>query len=324
MDAANIASAFDVLLVGLINADIIVKPVDRLPPKGVSIQADIIEAAVGGGAANTARALSKLGWQAALAGLVGEDQLGELVYKIIQQAEVNVDYLNRKEGVPTSTTLVLVGSDAERSFIQITGSNQALRLDDLSEISWRRARWLHVGGCLKMKSLDLAGLLSIARLHGLFTSVDTDWDIFDAWEKKLFPALPNTDLLFTNQEEGKMLTGETDPVKIAARLRKAGAQTVVVKRGEEGCYVGSQAGGFELAAYHMSAVDTTGAGDCFAAGFIHGLLSSWSLEESARFATGIAASSVMAIGAVAGIPILEWSREATKDLPRIDSYVSSL
>jgi sugar/nucleoside kinase (ribokinase family) len=324
MSASDAVSAFDVLIVGLINADLIVKPVDHLPPRGVSIQADTIEAAVGGGAANTGRALKKLGWRAALAGLVGKDELGDLVYKIIQQTEVNVAYLYRKEGIPTSATLVLVGSDAERSFIQRTGSNQVLQLDDLSDVPWTQARWLHVGGCLKMKSLDLAELLKTAKSHGLFTSVDTDWDIFNAWEQKLFPALSSTDLLFTNESEGKKLTGETDPVKIAATLRKAGAQTVIVKRGEKGCYVDSQAGGFDQAAYRVSAIDTTGAGDSFVAGFIHGVLSGWSLEESARFATGIAACSVMAIGTVAGIPHLEWSRRATKDIQRIDSYVNSL
>jgi len=316
--------AIDVLVVGLINTDIIVKPVDWLPPKGTSILANTLEAAVGGGAANTGRALTKLGWHVALSGLVGKDELGDMIYRVLRQAQVNVEYLHQKEGVPTSASLVLVGSDAERSFIQRTGGNQVYQLTDLAEAPLSQARWLHVGGCLKMKSLNLRDLLLTAKSHGLLTSMDTDWDIFNAWKHKLYSALPLTDLLFTNESEGEMLTGETGPTKIAAALRKAGAQTVIIKRGEKGCYVDSQAGSFGQMAYPMSAVDTTGAGDSFVAGFIHGGLSGWSLEESARFATGIAACSVMAIGTVAGIPLLEWTREAIKDIRRIDSYVNTL
>ena len=324
MMASNPGSSFDVILVGLINADIIVKPVDELPPKGVSIQANTIETAVGGCAANTARALTKLGWRTALSGLVGKDDLGDLVYKVIQQAGVNVDYLYQKEGIPTSVSLVLIGSDAERSFIQRAGSNQALILDDLREVPWSQARFLHVGGCFKMKSLDLRDIMFTAKSRGLLTSMDTDWDIFNTWKQKLYPALSLTDLLFTNESEGEVLTGETALPKIATALRKAGTQTVIVKRGENGCYVESQAGGFHQSAYHVPAIDTTGAGDSFVAGFIHGILSGWSLEESACFASGIAATSVMAIGTVAGIPLLQWSRDAKIDIPRIETYVNTL
>lgn len=324
MREADGEGRFDALVVGQICADLIVRPFDELPPLGTSTQADTIEVAVGGGAANTARVLAKLGRRAAVGGLVGAGRLGPVVRAEIAQAGVDVTYLGIRDGVPTSSTLVLVRSDGERSFIQRIGSNQVLSVADLTGLPWAAARLLHVGGCLKMKSLDLGELLATAKSHGLVTSLDTDWDMFGGWWQRVAGALPCTDLFLTNEAEGKMLTGEEKPSAMARALRRAGAQVVVIKSGEGGCHVEGPEGDFDAPAFLVPVVDTTGAGDAFAGGFLQGVLSGWSLEATARFANAVGAACVTAVGTVAGVPSLNWSRDSGKDVALIESFLLSM
>jgi sugar/nucleoside kinase (ribokinase family) len=85
------------------------------------------------------------------------------------------------------------------------------------------------------------------------------------WLKLLEPALAYTDFIFPNREEDRQLTGESDPAAIAARLRRLEVKTVIVKLGAAGCYVESAEGAFASPGITVHPVDTTGAGDCFAA-----------------------------------------------------------
>ena len=100
------------------------------------------------------------------------------------------------------------------------------------------------------------------------TSVDTQWDTEDEWMKVLAPSLPSTDLLFVNEDEARMLSGHSDPESAARTLRGAGAKTVCVKLGPRGCAVFAEDMDFTSPGFSVDAVDSTGAGDCFSAGYI--------------------------------------------------------
>jgi sugar/nucleoside kinase (ribokinase family) len=135
----------------------------------------------------------------------------------------------------------------------------------------------------------------------MMTSVDTQWDTEDQWMKVLGPSLPSTDLLFVNEDESRMLTGHSD-IDLAARtLLSAGAKTVCIKLGPRGCRVFSGDTSFESPGFRVKAVDSTGAGDCFAAGYIAALQRNLSQEEAARIANATGALSVLQLGATAGI-----------------------
>ena len=86
--------------------------------------------------------------------------------------------------------------------------------------------------------------LKRARELGCLTSMNICWDVRGRWLKTLQPALAHTDFIFPNREEGRQLTGESEPAAIAARLRELGVKTVIVKLGAAGCYVESPQGSF--------------------------------------------------------------------------------
>jgi len=136
------------------------------------------------------------------------------------------------------------------------------------------------------------------------TSLDAAWDSLGRWLQELGPCLPNVDLLFVNQQQAHMLTGLEDPLDGAKALHEAGARTVVVKLGARGCMVLSRGGSFQVPAFEVETLDTTGAGDCFAGGFLAAIQRGYTEVEAARLANAVGALSVRRVGAVAGL--LSW------------------
>jgi sugar/nucleoside kinase (ribokinase family) len=122
------------------------------------------------------------------------------------------------------------------------------------------------------------------------------WDVHGRWLRAVQPALAHTDYIFPNREEGWQLTGESEPAAIAARLRGWGVKTVRVKLGPAGCYVESPQGSFNSPGFAVQPVDTTGAGDCFAAGFLAAICRGQPLPLAARHANAAGALATLGLG----------------------------
>jgi sugar/nucleoside kinase (ribokinase family) len=154
-----------------------------------------------------------------------------------------------------------------------------------------------------MESLDgepFAQLLAEGRRRGLMTSLDTVWDGTGRWERVL-PALRHVDLFCPSLAEARAITHAETPEQAARRLRERGCGAVALTLGPAGCYVAGD--GFEglVPGFSVAALDSTGAGDAFAAGFLYGRLGGWPLERSARFANACGALATTAVGAVEGL-----------------------
>jgi sugar/nucleoside kinase (ribokinase family) len=105
--------------------------------------------------------------------------------------------------------------------------------------------------------------------------------------------------------EAQAITGRTEPRDVARALQDAGVKTVALKLGEKGCYVLTPDGELSVPAFRIDAVDGTGSGDAFDAGFLCGILKGWDLEKTARFANAVGAMCVKALGATAGARSIE-------------------
>jgi sugar/nucleoside kinase (ribokinase family) len=149
-----------------------------------------------------------------------------------------------------------------------------------------------------------ARVLERAKARGLVTSLDTVWDATGKWER-LLPCLPFVDLFVPSLAEAAAVSGQSEPRAAAAWLREHGVGTVALKLGVDGCFVaGKEFEGF-VRAPKVEAVDSTGAGDAFAAGFLYGHLAGWPVERSASLANGAGALATTAVGAVEGVRGLE-------------------
>ena len=228
----------DVVCLGILVADVIARPVERVPESGSLALVDEIALRGGGCALNTGTALARLGLSVACAGKVGED-VRRLRHRAAGRARHRPSLVARDAEAPTSATVVLVDEAGERTFLHVPGANGSLSATELDVDRVLAARALHVAGALVMPALDgepTAALLAEARRRGVVTSLDTVWDATGRWSR-LEPSLPHLDVLCLSRAEACALSGEREPEAAAAWARARGARTVAITLGADGCYV---------------------------------------------------------------------------------------
>jgi sugar/nucleoside kinase (ribokinase family) len=284
--------------------DILVRPVDQ--PEGWTGTAlvESIEQSLGGNGANAAYTVGRLGVPVRLVGMVGRDGFGEVVLAKLSMAGVDTSGI-RRSAASTATTVVLVSGGGDRRFLHRLGSSGEMYLepDDFEHEIQPGISHYHLATPFTLPRMRAVypELLRRARARGLATSLDTQWDSQGKWMSELAACLPLVDVLFANEDEARMLTGSTDPVKVAAALRDRGASTIVLKRGAEGCAVFTDRDEFHAPAFRVNAVDTTGAGDCFAGAWLAAACRGLAPRQAARLANAVGAMVVQTLGAVDGV-----------------------
>lgn len=297
-------TAPDVFCVGNAVVDLVVRPVVELPPVETIAMVDRIEMVTGGNGINMAIALARLGISVRVGGAVGDDGFGLFLKEALDREGVDRTGLVTLSDTVTGATVALVKSDGRRGFLHQLGANAVYAQ---SHIDWdllQGTSVFHYGSTFVLPAFDgppLEDAFRKARALGCRTSLDVCWDVEDRWLALLEPVLQHIDFLFCNEAEAQALSGESSPAAAARFLRARGAKTVLVKLGPAGCYVDDGAAAFSSPAFPVNAVDTTGAGDCFAAAFLTAHLEGKSLEQTARFANASGGFSVGASGG-AGAP----------------------
>lgn len=298
-----------IICLGIMVADVVGRPVRAVPAPGRLTLVDEMALHTGGCAVNVATALARLGLPAEVIGRVGTDPFGDYLVEVLADRGVETGGVRRDPEAGTSATMVLVAPDGERRFVHYIGANARLTRADVEPERVDSASILHIAGALVMPGIDgepTAQLLRRARESGVITFLDTVWDDTARWMSILAPCLPFIDYFLPSLPEAQALTGLDDPVDVARSLLEEGVGVVGLKMGEEGCLVMPDAETIiRLPAFEVEAVDATGAGDAFAAGFIAGVWKGWSLERTARFANAVGALCVTGLGATGGIRSME-------------------
>ena len=299
----------DVLSLGIYVVDVLGRPIDEFPEKGKLVLFDELEIHTGGCANNTAIALTRLGIAAGAMGKVGTDAFGDLILQKLRDNRVDTVGMQQDPGSSTSFTFVAVASDGERTFYHYIGANGELCEVDLDWEVIKSAKILHIAGALVMPRFDgapMANVLQKAKTLGITTSLDTAYDATGKWMETLEPCLPYVDMFMPSIVEAQHLTGLSDAREIAQFLRRNyGIHTIAIKMGEDGSYVSTPEREHFASAYPVTAVDATGAGDAYVAGFLAGTLMGWDLKATAELASATGAACVTAIGTTAGIQNLE-------------------
>lgn len=294
-----------VVVLGIVCADVIAKPVSGVPGRGSLVPVDRLELHTGGCATNVGIDLVRLGIACSILGKIGSDSFGDFVLHTLEQEGVDTRGLRRTEDAQTSATVVLVQPDGERSFLHCLGANATFVSEDVDMELVRSADILVVAGSLLMPKLDgepTAEVLRIARECGAVTLLDTAWDASGRWMKSIETCLPFCDYFLPSEAEAAMLSGVTEPEAMAASFVARGARNVIIKLGDRGCLLRTEDGVIEeVPAPVVSAVDTTGAGDAFVAGFTAGLEHGWNASRCAHLAVTVGAMCVTATGASSGV-----------------------
>ena len=295
----------EVFCVGNAVADILARPVDHLAPPGTSQRLDDAALGPGGNSINTGIALARLGVGVRIAAAIGDDRFGQFLRERVRAEGIDDSSLVTLAGAKTSTSIVLVQATGERRLLHLRGVSAYFSDQNLDWGLVAGARLFHYASAFALPAFDGAPLertLKHARELGCLTSVNVCWDVQGRWLPLLQPALARTDFIFPNREEGQQLTGESEPTAIARRLRSRGVKTVIVKLGAGGCFVESPEGFFTSPGFAVHPVDTTGAGDCFAAAFLAAICRGHSLAEAARFANAAGALATLGMGGADSAP----------------------
>jgi len=299
----------EVLCVGQLAADVLVRPVGRFDFGGDTQRVELIELSNGGDALNVAIGLSRLGCRVGFVGRIGADHWGDHLASVIEGERIDRRGLTRTAEASTCAVIVLISSTGERTFLYRGGANDLFGPEDVDPALVAEASIVHVGGTYLLPRFDgegAAALFAAARAQGHRTSMDVTWDTRGRWLETIRPCLPHLSFFLPSIREAREITGRQSPEEMARFLQDCGVENVVIKLGAEGCQVQPEGRkGFRCPAYRAQAVDTTGAGDSFVAGFLTGLVRGWRLSECARLACAVAALNIQKVGATAGLPSYE-------------------
>lgn len=314
----------EIINVGICTVDAIARTIDGYPPPGGLRTFDNLTLTTGGNAVNCSIALAKMGVGCDVVIKVGQDMLGDFVISECRKYGVNVEGVIRSADTHTPFTFVCVMAGGQRSFFAALGTNATLAGEEINIDLVKQAKFCFVTGTMVMTTLDgqpTARFLNEVRKAGVKTLLDTvymDSASATAWHAAIDPALPALDYFIPSYPEARALTGLNEPDEIARKLQAGGCANVIIKLDERGAFC-REANGREtfVPAYFVEkVVDTTGAGDCWSAGFLAGLREGLSMPDAARLGNATAAHCIQAPGASTGIVPLEQIKAFQKQAPQ--------
>ena len=300
--------ALDVVTIGCICADVMVRPIEAFPERGKLALIPHLEIHVGGLAGVTATVLCQLGAKAAFIGQLGQDGFGDYLIATLLSEGVDVSRVHRTTKHGTSATVVLIGGDGERTFLHHMGTNVVTSEDDVDFDFVSQAKILHWGGPSITPALDgepIGRVFKQAHALGTKTSMDTCFDGKNVWFPNIEHALPHLDIVMSSIEEARHFTGKQTAEEIADFYRSFGVETVMVKMGAEGLFVKNGQESHYVAAHRVPVVDTTGAGDAACGGFLYGYINGWDLLRCGRLANAVGGLTVQRMGGAEAIRSLE-------------------
>ncbi|GAB4362849.1 MAG: PfkB family carbohydrate kinase [Calditrichia bacterium] len=304
---------FDVIVIGELNIDLVLWEVP-LPEYEKEQLAKDMRFTMGSSSAITAHNLAALGTRVGFLGKAGKDVFGDFMISQLSRGGVDTAPIIRDGKLKTGATIVLA-NPPQKALLTYMGAMTDLTIDDIDWEIIKEARHLHLG-CFFLQTgirKDVGRLFARAREMGLTTSLDTNWDPDEQWGDDLLEALNYTDIFLPNDDEA-MRIARVQSVDEA--LDKLGEKipVVVIKQGKKGASLKANDIKIFSPGFEVEAVETTGAGDSFNAGFLHQYLQNKSWEECLRFGNLCGAVAVTALGGT----------EAFRDREQLKSRMESI
>lgn len=250
----------------------------------------------GGSAANTVCGLAQLGSSAGFFGKTGTDRLGSFFSDDIQRSGV-VPHLMTSATEPTGLAVTFISPDSERTFATCLGAASMLTAEELTPELFRAYDLVHLEGYLVFNPPLLARIVELAKQEGLMVSLDMASFNVVADNLPLFRQLvyETADFVFANEQEAAAFSGKNPEDSL--RDMAGSGRVVVVKIGKEGSLVARNREVVKVPARPANVVDTTGAGDLYAAGFLHGIDKGASLPVCAALGSVVASRVIETTGA---------------------------
>lgn len=301
----------DLICIGMALVDSIIRGFDPQPVSASGYQAVSGSLNVGGEAVNEAMAAAKLGLKTGILCSLGQDAAGDMVIGALEHCGVDTTRVLRSGMTPVTT--MFVREDGTRKSITNEAHRFNFHPEKTSEL-FTDARALILGSLFRAPFDDPAiihSMLKAAESAGQLVFADTKLPNFRFLSlSDLKESLPLVHFITPNEDEAKYFTGEDEPEKMADVFLNYGVSNVIIKLGANGCLLKNAKEALRLPGYPVNAVDATGAGDNFLAGFVSEILRGSPLHDALRFANACGAICATAIGAGTALrsrsQVLEW------------------
>lgn len=262
-----------------------------------------IHRSTGGSAGNTVCALAALGSNPGFIGKVGQDETGAFFGDTLRQRGVNA--LLATCDLPSGIASTFISTDGERTFGTYLGAAATLRAEDLSRKMFAGYNYLYIEGYLLQDHDLMQRAVQLAKEEGLQVCLDmASYNVVEA-ERDFFDQLivKYVDIVFANESEALAYTGKAPHEALEEISSKC--SIAVVKTGKEGSLVKKGTEVIQLLSCPVDNVlDTTGAGDFYAAGFMYGLTCGYSLEKCVQISTILATAVIQEVGTT--LPAKKW------------------
>ena len=275
----------------------------------------------GGAVANVLVAASRLGLKTRFLGCVGDDEFGAFIIRDFKREGVDTSCVKQVKGRATGIAFYSVDEKGERHYVfyrfpGYADPESTFRPEDIKPEYISKAKALHFSES-GLRHPQTRGAVfhavQIARKNRLIISYDPNMrpDLWDDRKELLEiqrKAVSLADIFVATFEEAKLIVGETSPKETVRSILALGPSTVVIR--EKLHYqVATRNRVFKVPVFRVKAVDTSGAGDAFDAGFLTGFLKDWSLEDAVRLGSAVAALKVSKAGTRAGLPRMKEALE---------------
>jgi len=250
--------------------------------------------ASGGSAANTIHGLAKLGVEAAFIGKVGKDAMGDFFKNDLIDSKIDSHLLFSNS--PSGVAAALVSPDAERTFATFLGAAVELSAADLSKEMFEGYDIFHIEGYLVQNHELIETAIGLAKEAGCRVSIDlASYNVVEDNLEFLQKMVDNVDIVFANEEEAKAFTGLEPEAALAKIAEKV--EIAVVKIGSKGSMVKHNGQVYMAGVIKANSIDTTGAGDLYASGFIYGMSKNLAFDQCAAIGAIVAGNVIEVIGA---------------------------
>lgn len=268
-----------------------------------TVISDKSEMSTGGSVANTMRTLASLGGNGGYLGKIGNDELGLVFKEAFEKRGIKTHlYFSEKE---TGRVMGLVSPDSERTMATYLGAAAELTPADFDEAIFKEYQYAYMEGYLVFNQGLIKAGVEMAKAAGLKVAIDlASFNVVEANLDFLKDLIKTSiDIVFANEEEAKSFTGK-EPEEALHEIAGM-CELAVVKVGKQGSFIKRGNEVIKVGTIKANAVDTTGAGDSYAAGFFYGLTHNYDLETCGKIAALVSGKVVEVMGA--NLPDHQWA-----------------
>jgi len=291
-----------ILVIGELNVDIVASGVRQIPDAGIEVLAESCELTLGSASAIFAAGIAKLGCAVTFVSQVGQDAFGDFCVAALKDAGLSTRYVRQKAGEKTGVTIAL-SNTRDRALITFPGAIASFSAKDFDASLMKRHQHLHLTSYYLQRGLkpSFPVLFRQAKAAGLTTSFDPNTDPGQTRSRSIKSVLRYVDVMFVNEREATALTNRMNKREALKALGEL-VLCAVVKQGPKGAVAIQNDKVVAASGFRVEAVDTTGAGDSFAAGFVSAYVRRLPLAECLRVGNACGALSTRELGGTPGQP----------------------